>query len=407
MDVYIEISDDVGGSSALYGSYYKAQTFTPAVAITFDGFGIWISKYGTNPDGNLLVSLCSVDGSNKPSDIIETKTLAPGSINYANWTQLDFTNCSLEADTKYAVVLSSPDSNGITPYRMYASTESYGGGTGWTSTDSGGSWSDYGADYPLRVYGEAAAASKPTNPTPSNDGTEIDFSDLTLSWVDGGGADTYDVYMGTTGNLTLLSEAQAETSFTVTMDDVPDNQVIYWRVDATNDNGTTTGDEWNFDARPGAVTVTVPADEATGITLDETTGSWAASANADTYSVYFGTLSGFTSLVETTSEVSSVLTSGNFSNYGDIYYWKVKATNDFGTTDSDEFWFTTIKFDPPLPSGITWTYSTDSGPGVDAEDEDGVPVVTVCGTANGLNFINTVGILIAITNNTLFYGDNS
>ena len=85
-----------------------------------------------------------------------------------------------------------------------------------------------------------------TNPTPSDADTFVDFSDLTLSWDDGGGADTYDIYLGPVGNLSLVSLDQAETSLTIDTADVPWGQTIYWRVDATNVNGTTTGDTWSF-----------------------------------------------------------------------------------------------------------------------------------------------------------------
>lgn len=88
--------------------------------------------------------------------------------------------------------------------------------------------------------------SKPTNPTPSDVNVSADFSNLTLSWDDGGGADTYDIYLGPVGNLSLLSSAQAGTSLVVDPGDIPWGQTISWRVDATNDNGTTTGDTWSF-----------------------------------------------------------------------------------------------------------------------------------------------------------------
>jgi len=103
----------------------------------------------------------------------------------------------------------------------------------------------------------AAPAIKPTNPTPADDGTYIDFSDLTLSWEDGGNTDTYNVYIGLEGDLQLVSSAQEGTSYETSAEELatifgayPTNSEIFWRVDAVNDVGTTTGDDWNFDPLP-------------------------------------------------------------------------------------------------------------------------------------------------------------
>ncbi len=93
--------------------------------------------------------------------------------------------------------------------------------------------------------------SKATTPAPSNAATNVTLDQATVTWVDGGGADTFDVYYGTeSGSLTLVSSAQAGASFTVT--GITDGSpyaylsVRYWRIDSTNTAGTTTGDEWSF-----------------------------------------------------------------------------------------------------------------------------------------------------------------
>lgn len=92
---------------------------------------------------------------------------------------------------------------------------------------------------------------KADTPSPTNTNTSVTLDQATISWSDGGGADTFDVYYGTvSGNLVLVSSAQAGTSFTVTgiTDGSPYEylSVRYWRIDSTNDAGTTTGDEWVF-----------------------------------------------------------------------------------------------------------------------------------------------------------------
>ena len=109
----------------------------------------------------------------------------------------------------------------------------------------------------FEVWGDPPPPSKPTNPTPANEDIEADFSTLTISWTDGGDADTFDVYIGNTGDLTLVASAQVETSYTTNVSELatifgawPYNGKVYWRIDATNEGGTTTGDEWYFDPLP-------------------------------------------------------------------------------------------------------------------------------------------------------------
>ncbi|MCP5019660.1 MAG: hypothetical protein GY938_30905 [Ketobacter sp.] len=96
-----------------------------------------------------------------------------------------------------------------------------------------------------------SAPTKAENPTPSDTNTSVTLGQATITWEDGGGADTYDVYYGTqSGNLTKVSTAQAGTSFTVTgiTNGSPYAYLStrYWRIDSTNGIGTTTGDEWTF-----------------------------------------------------------------------------------------------------------------------------------------------------------------
>lgn len=103
----------------------------------------------------------------------------------------------------------------------------------------------------LSVRAVDGLPSKPVNPAPSDAATNVTLDQETVTWEDGGDAETYDVYYGTTsGDLTKVSSAQAGTSFTIfgIDDGSPFSylNVRYWRIDATNSYGTTTGDEWVF-----------------------------------------------------------------------------------------------------------------------------------------------------------------
>lgn len=106
------------------------------------------------------------------------------------------------------------------------------------------------------VEGEWAATGdplpeKPITPAPANAASDVTLDQETITWEDGGGADTYDVYYGdTSGSLSLLSGGQAALTYTIdgiTLGSPFDYSVTrYWRIDAINAVGTTTGDEWSF-----------------------------------------------------------------------------------------------------------------------------------------------------------------
>lgn len=135
------------------------------------------------------------------------------------------------------------------------------------------------------------APNKPTDPTPENNDTGVDFSGFTLSWIDGGGdTETFDVWIGPSDGLVRVSIAQTGVSYVTTLSELetifsasPIDQKIYWRIDATNDAGTTTGDVWNFDPRPAQATVPSPAHEATDVKLYTTPLSYVADDIVDIY----------------------------------------------------------------------------------------------------------------------------
>jgi len=72
-------------------------------------------------------------------------------------------------------------------------------------------------------------------------------------------AETYNVYFGTPGNLVQIAEEQAGLSIVVPYN-LEYNTVYNWRVDATNEYGTTTGDTWSF-----TVLVLSPPTISTGV----------------------------------------------------------------------------------------------------------------------------------------------
>lgn len=133
-----------------------------------------------------------------------------------------------------------------------------------------------------------------------------------------------------------------------------------------------------------------PSHEGSGVTLDGTGVIWEDGGGATSYDVYYGTLSGFLSLLEEgVTDLSYTLRDTNWPLYGEAYYWRIDAVNEYGTTTGDEWYFTTLIFSPPTTSGVTW-----SDPGNNTG---------YTGTPTGVNNMITVRRLVAAADDALWY----
>jgi hypothetical protein len=172
---------------------------------------------------------------------------------------------------------------------------------------------------------EVAAASKASNPTPANGATEVDFSTPTLDW-DGDG-DTYDVWGGAAGNWVQLADGISASTYTLT--DVQKllfaNGVVTWRVDSINAQGTTQGDDWTFDPRPGKATSPTPANAGTDISLTQVF-SWTLGTNGTTNALVIGGVEYLSS-----ADVSWTPDADAFE-WEEAVTWRVDTTNEYGTT---------------------------------------------------------------------------
>lgn len=83
---------------------------------------------------------------------------------------------------------------------------------------------------------------KAVSPIPASGATNTSRS-LRLSWSNGRGATSYDVYFGTT-NPPPFKQNQTALSYTPAA--LAANTLYYWRIDSKNAKGTTRGDLWNF-----------------------------------------------------------------------------------------------------------------------------------------------------------------
>ena len=143
------------------------------------------------------------------------------------------------------------------------------------------------------------------------------------------------------------------------------------------------------DNLPEKPTNPTPSNEASDVNLNATGVTWEDGGNTDSYNIYYGTLSGFLELLEEgVTDTEYTLISSSWPDYDNAYYWRVDAVNEYGVTQGDEWYFTTLVFDPVLPSGMSL-------------DEDGEPT----GTPTGQNNMVTIKRLTAIANNRFWYED--
>lgn len=189
-----------------------------------------------------------------------------------------------------------------------------------------------------------AASTNPPNavvtPTPAIAATGVAIN-ASLSWSSGGGSPTgFYVFRGTTaGSLTQIAD-QVGTTYTSVSNSLFNTQ-YFWRVDAYNTFGTTTGTEWSYTTTTG-VAIT-PSPVTASINQDATNRvlSWAAVSGATGYKVKVGTTSGGNELVNmTTVATNSYTHTGNWP-WSTQLYWTVYTLNGAQEVTGTEWTFTT------------------------------------------------------------------
>ena len=191
------------------------------------------------------------------------------------------------------------------------------------------------------------APGTPSSPTPSNGAVAVSTSS-TLSWTSLG-ANSYDVYFGTTSTPPLVTTT---LSATYSPPSLGYGTTYYWKIVARNScGGSATGAVWSFTtpcAPLGTPSSPTPSNGAPGVTTNPSL-SWTG-ANASSYEVYFGTASNPPRVTTTTSATYSPAP----LNSNTTYYWKIVARNNCGSSASGEVWsFTTACGAPGAPSALS------------------------------------------------------
>jgi hypothetical protein len=95
----------------------------------------------------------------------------------------------------------------------------------------------------------AAAPTVTANPSPANNSQQVELSNgsVKLIWTGSSNTVRYYVFFGTdAANLAQVADIVYGAAPSFTVNNLLENTNYYWRVDATNAKGTTTGNAWNF-----------------------------------------------------------------------------------------------------------------------------------------------------------------
>ena len=258
----------------------------------------------------------------------------------------------------------------------------------------GGGYTPPAVSPPPAVTGTPPGAA--STPQPRHGATGVAVETLLLSWSAAARAASYDVYWGTGRNLAADADLGTPigTTFTATTIRRPAlGTTYYWRVDAKNDQGTTTGSVWSFTTadraapppvapgggytppavspppatgpRPGTASNPQPSDGATGVTTFGPLLNWAAPPpSAGGFGLYLGAsqdlavdkliysvnhlTDGIFFRREDTERRHYIPWEKNLAN-GTTYYWRVDRWNENGTTRGPVWSFTTAEVTGELP----------------------------------------------------------
>jgi len=226
--------------------------------------------------------------------------------------------------------------NNLTPYFWHVSATNSYGASAWSTT-----WSF------TTVSVANSPPIVPSNPNPVNGATGISVSP-TLSWSCSdpeGDPLTYDVYFGTSSNPPLVASNRTTGSYSPGT--LSNGMTYFWKIIAKdNHSNSTTGPLWTFTTfaggtAPPAPNLSSPANNAINIALPPTL-TWSASTNAASYTLQVSTNSSFNSFVSNQSGLTSTSQQITGLSTTTPYYWRVSATNSYGTSAYSAVWsFTT------------------------------------------------------------------
>jgi hypothetical protein len=240
-----------------------------------------------------------------------------------------------------------------------------------------GSTFDPPFDLIMGIEGNYPVPPAPTLVSPADGADDLPGS-VTFSWNAVKDAASFNFEISTDPDFTELSFNQSGISdTTIEVSNIELNNSYYWRVQAVTVGGTES--DWSAVRQfatvgiPPAPVLVSPSNEAQNIPTSLTL-SWNDAAGAETYQLQVATVSDFSAtLANVTGIVNTEYEITGLDN-DRTYYWRVRATNQFGDGEWSQVWsFSTLIGIPSAPVLLTPEHQAIDQPVVltfDWEDAD-------------------------------------
>jgi|GEM_PF-2494813 len=185
----------------------------------------------------------------------------------------------------------------------------------------------------------------PTLVYPAENAVSIPIN-AALSWNSSANATSYNLKVATDAAFTsMTADRNGLTDTTFTVNGLKNYTTYYWKVSATNSNGTSDySSVRSFRTvltAPDAPVLTAPSDGYASVPLNSSL-MWNASARASDYNVQIATDAAFTSIALSKTGITDTYLNVSTLLGNTKYYWRVSASNEGGTSPySPVFSFTT------------------------------------------------------------------
>ena len=192
--------------------------------------------------------------------------------------------------------------------------------------------------------------------SPANASSSVTLTPL-LDWSDITGANTYNVQVANNSNFTtpvIDLSSLPSSQYQVGSGILQSNTLYYWRVSASNSNGTSNWTSaWNFTtlAAPNTPNLVSPTNGSNILTLTPTL-DWSDVTGSISYTVQASTDTNFINLTVNQSGLTAsqyAIPSGTLIG-NTTYYWRARAVNEAGSGPWSVRWNFRVVTIPPAPN---------------------------------------------------------
>lgn len=250
-----------------------------------------------------------------------------------------FTNLVFDSDSLLENSINITSLSGLTKYYWHVKAYNTFGSMGWSET-----WS----------FTTGVAPVPPGLLSPV-DGATNQLLSLSLSWNASSGATSYNLQVATDSTFSsssLIANQNVGNTTAKQISGLSKSKTYYWKVATVNSYGTSGWSSvWSFStgSPPERPTQLAPTNGATEQLLSPTF-SWNPSTGATNYTLQISTSSSFTSYTYNQSNLINTTQLLNGLSPLTNYYWRVSATNSYGTSVYSTVWsFTTTGAAPAAP----------------------------------------------------------